>query len=192
MSSAARSVSIFLVFVSCSSLAASSALSAFATACSRLLRSLSHAASSFRRALSRRFCSLSNASAASRAALSPTLGGLRFFRLPSRLYFPLVDVADGQVSRQFGMLFEWAIRSNWPPQNDAWFGHRGSNNCGVMGFFGETSLELIRLQTPGVRRRFHGWRSDGQIEEPKGGLIGLESPHHQSHLFWPPMAGGPE
>ena len=54
----------------------------------------------------------------------------------------------------------------------------------IVGFLGKALLEKVRLRTPGFQSRLHRWRSNGEIEEPERGLIGLKFPRHQSRAFF--------
>src|SRR5215218_579566 len=69
------------------------------------------------------------------------------------------------------MFAERAIRSDRAPQNDARFGERGRNDRGIIGFLCKALVEKVRLRAPGLQRRLHRWRSNGEIEEPERGLI---------------------
>src|ERR671915_482058 len=72
----------------------------------------------------------------------------------------------------------------WAPQNDARFGERGRNDRGIIGLLCKALLEKVRLRAPGLQSRLHRWRSNGEIEEPERGLIGLKFPRHQSRAFF--------
>src|SRR5262249_30421373 len=76
------------------------------------------------------------------------------------------------------MFREGTIRSAGAPQNDAWFCHGRGNNCRIARFFCEAFAEHVGPRAPGFRSGFHRWCRDSEIEEPRGGLIGLKPSRH--------------
>lgn len=92
--------------------------------------------------------------------------------------------------RQGGMLAESGVGADRPPQDHARLRHGRGNDLGIFARLGKSVLKKVPRRPPGLQRRLHRRRRNGEVVKPAEvvnvlSFLASHSPAEHGPLGWP-------